>query len=101
MPPRVCRSRSGTEDPPQYGIVIAKGIGHLRWRLPEVLEDADIALSDSMREMLAGLGEEAWRFDARMREVGRDTAACRGRERIPGIGPNVSTALGDGLGARP
>lgn len=36
----------------EYGIAFAKGIGHLRRRLPEVLEDADNGLSGSMRELL-------------------------------------------------
>ena len=92
---------------PEYGIVIAKGIGHLRRRLPEVLEDADNGLSGSMREMLAELGEEIRRFDerverfnTRIREVSLTTPACRRLESIPGIGPQVSTALvaavGDG-----
>ena len=91
----------------EYGIVIAKGIGHLRRRLPEVLEDADNGLSGSMHEMLAELGEELRRFDERVerfnrqiREVSLNTPACRRLESIPGIGAQVSTALvaavGDG-----
>ena len=91
----------------EYGIVITKGIGHLRRRLPEVLEEADNGLSGSMREMLAELGEEIRRFDerverfnARIREVSLKTPAYRRLESIPGIGPQISTALvaavGDG-----
>ena len=91
----------------EYGIVIAKGIGHLRWRLPEVLEDADDGLSSSMREMLAELGDEIRRFDervgrfnTRIREVSLETPVCRRVECIPGIGPQISAALvatvGDG-----
>ena len=79
----------------------------MRRRLPEVLEDADNGLSGSMREMLAELGEELRRFDERVerfnrqiREVSLNTPACRRLESIPGIGPQVSTALvaavGDG-----
>ena len=59
-----------------YGIVVAKGLGHLRQCLPEVLEDTDHALSGLMREMLCELGEEirrlderVGRFDERMRQV--------------------------------
>ena len=77
----------------EYGIVVAKGIGQLRRRLPEVLEDVDNGLSGSMRELLTELGEEirrlderVGRFDARVREISRETAACRRLERIPGVG---------------
>ena len=91
----------------EYGIVVAKGLGHLRRRLPEVLEDADNALSGMMREMLWELGEElrhlderVGRFDTRVRELSRATPACQRLERIPGVGPVVATALvaavGDG-----
>ena len=91
----------------EYGIAVAKGIGQLRRRLPEVLEDADNGLSGSMRELLAELGEElrrlderVARFNAQIREISRRTPACRRLEGIPGVGPIVSTALvaavGDG-----
>lgn len=91
----------------EYEIAVAKGIGHLRRRLPEVLEDADNGLSGSMRELLAELGDElhrlderVGRFDVKIREISRETPACRRLERIPGVGSIVSTALvaavGDG-----
>ena len=88
-----------------YGIAVAKGIGHLRKRLPEVLEDADNGLSGSMRELLAELGEElrrlderVARFNAQIREISRTTPACRRLEGIPGVGPIVSTALVAAIG---
>ena len=91
----------------EYGVVIAQGLGSLRRRLPEILEDADNGLSGAMREMLYELGEEVRhlderteRFNARVSEISRNTPACRRLEGIPGVGPMVATALvaavGDG-----
>ena len=91
----------------EYGVVVAQGLGSLRRRLPEILEDADNRLSGAMREMLYELGEEVRhldervkRFTARVTEIARDSPACRRLEGIPGIGPMVATALvaavGDG-----
>ena len=37
----------------EYGLVFAQGIGTLRRRVPELLEDADNALPMGMRELLA------------------------------------------------
>ncbi|MCY4560676.1 MAG: IS110 family transposase [Chloroflexi bacterium] len=89
----------------EYGITIGKGIGQVRRRLPEVLEDADNGLSGSMRALLAELGEEirhlderVGRFDARIVEISRATPACRRLERIPGVGPVTSTALTAAVG---
>ena len=41
----------------EFGIVIAKGIGHIGERLPEILEDGENALPGMMRQLLARLGE--------------------------------------------
>ena len=88
-------------------IVITTGIGHLRRRLPEVLEVADNGLSSLMREMLAEPGvrdvirrfdERVGRFNTRIREVSLETPAYRSLESIPGIGPQVSTALVAAIG---
>ena len=91
----------------EYGVVIAQGLGSLRRRLPEILEDAENGLSGAMRQMLHELGEEMRhldgrieRFTARMTEIGRSNPACRRLAGIPGVGPIVATALvaavGDG-----
>jgi transposase len=37
----------------EYGIVIAKGIGHIEVRLPEILEDGDNGLPGMMRQLSA------------------------------------------------
>lgn len=41
----------------EFGIVIPQGLGAIRRRLPEILEDADNQLPDAFRDLLARLGE--------------------------------------------
>ena len=84
----------------EYGDVVARGLGHLRRRLPEVLEDADNTLSGSMRELLWERGEEmrplderVARFDARLDELSRATPTCQRWSASRASGPTVSTAL--------
>ena len=91
----------------EYGLVVAQGIGTLRRRVPELLEDADNALPMGMRELLAReheelvhLDERVKAFDAQLDTLARDDEACRRLQTIPGVGPKVASALvaaaGDG-----
>ena len=91
----------------EYGIVIAQGLGVLRRRVVEVLEDADNALPGSMREVLAEQLEALWHLDERVRtydrrlgEAAREIQASRRLMTIPGFGPMNATAfiaaVGDG-----
>ncbi len=84
----------------EYGLVVPQGIGKLRKRLPEILEDAENGLSDATRSLLAALGDELVRLDARVGEFDRQIKAlsqghevCRRLMSIPGIGPLIATAL--------
>ena len=91
----------------EYGLVVAKGIGILRRRVPELLEDADNALPMAVRELLAEeyrelvrLDERVKWFDAKLDALARDDEACRRLQTLPGVGPKVASALvaaaGDG-----
>jgi len=91
----------------EYGLVVAQGIGTLRRRVAELVEDADSALPWAMRELLAEereelvrLDERVKRFDAQLDALARADEACRRLQTIPGVGPKVATALvaaaGDG-----
>ena len=91
----------------EYGLVVAQGIGTLRRRVVELIEDADNALPMGMRELLAReheelvhLDERVKAFDAQLDGLARDDEACRRLQTIPGVGPKVATALvaaaGDG-----
>jgi len=84
----------------EYGIVVAQGIGVLRRRLPEILEDAENGLSMPARELFAELYDElvhldtraAW-YDQRIAQLAKEDDACRRLQSIPGIGPLTATAL--------
>ena len=91
----------------EYGLVVAQGIGTLRRRVPELVEDADNGLPMAMRELLANereelvhLDERVKRFDAQLDALVHDDPACRRLQTIPGVGPKVASALvaaaGDG-----
>lgn len=84
----------------EYGIVIAKGIGHVRRRVPEILEDADNGLTDRFRGWLNELLEEFRRLEGQIahydREIARVYAADEAAQRlgaVPGVGPNTATAV--------
>jgi transposase len=84
----------------EYGVVIPQGIGNLRKALPGVLEDADNELSGMFRELLAELREELGRldgriagYDARIKDLSRQSELCQRLMTIPGVGPMSATAL--------
>ena len=91
----------------EYGIVVAQGLGVLRRRVVEVLEDTDNGLVGSIREVLAEqlealrhLDERVRTYDRRLGEAARETPACRRLMTRPGFGAMNATALvaavGDG-----
>lgn len=91
----------------EYGIVINKGVGAVRKRLPEILEDAENGLTPLAREMFEELREELQemdqRFDGcnqRIQSITRDNDICRRLDEVLGIGPITASATyaagGDG-----
>ena len=84
----------------EFGIVIAKGIGHVTKRLPEILEDGENGLPGLMRQLIQRLGEHLKELDRQVQELEREIqlwhrqspASCRLAE-IAGIGPLTATAL--------
>jgi transposase len=84
----------------EFGIVIAKGIGHIAKRLPEILEDGENALPGMMRQLLERLGEQMKALDKQVKEMERqitfwhrDNEQSRKLEAIAGIGPITASAL--------
>ena len=91
----------------EFGIVIAKGIGHITERLPEILEDGENGLPGMMRQLLQRLVEHFKTLDKQVGEIEREIKLwhrenenSRKLEDIPGIGPITASAyaamVGDG-----
>jgi transposase len=89
----------------EFGIVIAKGIGHIAKQLPEILEDGENALPGMMRELLQRLGANLQDLDRQVGELERqiklwhreNEPSCK-LEAIAGIGPLTASALVATLG---
>jgi transposase len=91
----------------EYGITVGVGVGTLRRRLPEVLEDADNELSERSRALFARQWAELLALDERVVEAEREIKSvyrsderCQRLGEVFGIGPQTATALvasvGDG-----
>ncbi len=84
----------------EYGVKFPKGIGKLRRRVPEALEDGENELTDTARRLLRNLLDHLLALDAEIAEVTKllveqtkQIPACRELVRIPGIGWLVAGAL--------
>jgi transposase len=84
----------------EYGIVVARAVGALRRRLPEILEDSENELTALSRELFASLYQELVHLDERIRycdeqieRLFKGDEACRRLAEVEGIGPITATAL--------
>ncbi len=93
----------------EYGIVLPQGVGTVRKRLPELLEEADNGLSDFFRPLLADCYRQLREIDAHiefytreLKEHARRNEAVQRLQTIPGFGPIVASVfhafVGDGQG---
>ena len=89
----------------EFGIVVAQGLGRLRARLPEILEDGENALPDLARELFADLRErlvaldaQIGAYDRRIEQLARASAVAQRLMRLEGIGAVTATALIAGAG---
>jgi len=89
----------------EYGIVIPKGISHVRKQLPLILEAADNGLSDLFSELLNELYEELVHIDSRVHGIEIKLASisaqnedCQRLLTIPGVGLLSATALVAAIG---
>ena len=84
----------------EYGIVLAQGVGTVRKRVPELLEDAENGLSDFLRSLLADAyrqlgeldGHIAFYTDA-LKAHAREHEALARLQTVPGFGPIVASAF--------
>lgn len=91
----------------EYGVVMPKGLGVLRRRVPDILEAGENGLSDLFRELLSACYQEVVHLDGRIAQVDRQlnqqvysNEACQRLQTLPGFGPVVSSVfyshVGDG-----
>ena len=91
----------------EYGIVLAQGVGTVRRRVPEVLEDAQNGLSDYFRPFLQRCSEQLRELDAHiefytraLHEHAKRDEAVQRLQTVPGYGPVVASVfhalVGDG-----
>lgn len=89
----------------EYGIVIPKGISHVRKQLPCIMEDAENELTFLFREMLCELYDEMVHLDERVCKlevkltgIASQNEGCQRLLTIPGIGLLTATALVAAIG---
>ena len=89
----------------EYGVVIPKGISHVRKQIPLILEAADNGLSDLFRELLNELYEEFVHLDERkealekkLHRLSAQNEDCQRLQTIPGVGLLIATALVAAIG---
>ena len=89
----------------EYGLVLPKGVGNLRKRLPELLEDAQNGLTPAFRRMLEReaqklreMDEHLAFYDRLLAEQARENEAVRRLQSIPGYGPVVASAFEAAVG---
>lgn len=85
----------------EFGIVVARSIGALRRRIPEVLEDGENELTEGMRQLVAeeferwkALAERAETLKARIGRASRTDATMRRlQDELIGVGPLSAAGL--------
>jgi transposase len=84
----------------EFGIVMPQGRHTLAAQLPVILEDAANGLPDMLRAALAeqrqwfrAVEERVEQLTTSLREVARSRVVCRSLEKLPGVGPLISTAF--------
>jgi transposase len=84
----------------EYGIVLAKGITHIRNEIHGILETKRAEHSSLWHKIFLGLYEEFCDIDSRIEEYDRELKAivhtnevCIRLEKIPGVGTKTATAI--------
>lgn len=89
----------------EYGLVAAQGIGCLRKKLPQFLENQDNQLTSLALEIFSQLHQELLEvdekvkfLDKRIARVCQENEACQRIKQVEGIGPLTATALVAAIG---
>ncbi len=88
----------------EYGLVMPKGIYHLKAKLPGFLEEATNELSTSTRRYFQGLSEaldelsvQIKSVDSEVLGINKQNTVCQRLSTMTGIGPIITTAFYAGL----
>ena len=89
----------------EYGIVIAKGLGNIAKRVPQILEDGENDLPGSFRLLIGRLADHLKALDRQVGELEaqiqlwhRENGASQKLAKIPGIGPMTASAMAASIG---
>lgn len=84
----------------EYGIILPKGLSHIRKKLSDIIEDAENELTEISRELFAELKVEFSRLDKRVKacdlrieQAVNRYEVCKRLMKIEGIGPLTATIL--------
>ena len=84
----------------EFGLVIPQGIGHVRSKVPELVEDATNelpgmfrALIDRLLDHLKWLSQQIEAIETQIKVWHKNNADSQRLAEIPGIGPIIATAL--------
>jgi transposase len=84
----------------EFGLVVPQGIGHLKNRVPELIEDAELELPGAFRLLIQRLLSHLSELDRQVKELEAQILAwhqssplSRKLEALPGIGPITASAL--------
>jgi len=84
----------------EYGIIIPKGISHVRKKLGYIIEDASNNLTALSRELFYDLqqlfreiDERVSKYDNKLEHISKNDERCQRLMQIGGIGPISATAL--------
>lgn len=89
----------------EYGLVIPKGINHLKKYLPEFLEAGENELSFATRRYFKGLSDELEELEGHIKstdkeisQISKQHEVCKRLSTMNGIGPVIATAFYAGIG---
>jgi transposase len=92
----------------ERGIVIGQGVNQVRKRLPELLEDAENALTTLSRvafaeqyERLKALDKEITHYDQQIGQLCQTNELSKRLAEVPGVGPLTATLVAGDLGQNP
>jgi len=89
----------------EYGITIAKGIGHIRKQLPNILSEENKGLTARSREIFSeqlerfkSLDDQVDTYDKRLGTIAKQDERCQRLMEIEGVGPLIATAAMSTIG---